>query len=241
MRYWKVKSTAYPAEFTVGKIYESDNSGHGITDDEQYTYRGVVGIYAQTKFEEVTRRDYLFQLQKEGKLEFNEQDFINGDLAVRFEGRCGFSSKLSEICELNKIRNFNYFDSCLKYAVIENKVETDMNYNSQINKLPCVNSKNIKVEFTHIPKCNHKDFSININSKDGVTTCKYWLNGKLENESTVKLYYKDEFNVQTAVEEVLKKTFMKKPFELFEYQLENKLGRTPTPMELVEAYRKEIK
>lgn len=100
-------------------------------------------------------------------------------------------------------------------------------------------------ELVEVDKCNnpikYDDFDIIIKSKNGITECKYILNEELEGESSVRLYYKDKFDVQIAVEEVLKKVFMKTAYERFEYKLKSKLGRKPTAIELINAYREEMK
>lgn len=85
-----------------------------------------------------------------------------------------------------------------------------------------------------------KDFELNISSKDGITSCTYKLNGELKKNESVKLYYKDTFDIETAVDEVLKKVFAKKPHEVFEINLQKELGHKPTSEELIEAYRKEM-
>lgn len=305
MRYWKcIRSDNEGKDFKIGKIYESDDNGFNVRDESGFLWDNT--FICKTgfgEFEKATRRDYLYQLEKEGKLEFNERDFVNGDLAVKFNGWCKFSGELYEICNKYKLINIWHFDGSSKYYVVGMSVEfgyqqlpTVHAYNTSKEIKSKEKKEEIKVKkfkigdkvriiknlssghgfkigeevviieededdlnltykgkgekYTDSPWVNSEEielignretFELNILSKDGVTTCTYKVNGELKRNESVKLYYKDAFNIETAVQEVLKKVFSKKPHEVFEGKVEKKLGRKPTSEELIEAYRKEIK
>lgn len=312
MKYWKcVKCKNEERDFKIGKIYETDDNENHVRDEEGYLWNSPISDLKDIgsnygEFEESTRREYLLQLEKEGKLEFNEEDFVNGDLAVRFDGECEFSEELIKICDEYKLLNSWNFNGYDKYFVSnrhvrykstldknlatvnaweilkENKEEkkeeeTKMKEFKVGDKIRIVNELNsshgFKIgevveivaideedlictykckgkKYTNSPWVNAKeielvddtkDFELNISSKDGITSCAYKVNGELKKNESVKLYYKDTFDIETAVDEVLKKVFAKTPHEVFEINLQKELGHKPTSEELIEAYRKEMK
>lgn len=80
-----------------------------------------------------------------------------------------------------------------------------------------------------------------IKTQNNTTIASYVIDGELQKKSEVKLYYKDEFDFEVATQEVLKKLFKPKTKgELFEEELENKLGHKPSDREIIDAYRKEL-
>lgn len=315
MKYWKcVKCENEERNFKIGKIYETDDNERHVRDEEDYLWNSPISDLKDMdknygEFVESTRREYLLQLEKEGKLKFNEEDFANGDLAVRFDGVCEFSEKLCEICKKHKITNiwnFNINSPRELYFVFNKKVHleiphkelatinawemeiskedkeenrekeikmTEFKVGDKVRIIKNLNGHEFKIgevviiiedDESKLPyKCTRedgryvdspwvdgeeieladstKDFELNISSKDGITSCTYKLNGELKKNESVKLYYKDTFDIETAVDEVLKKVFAKKPHEVFEINLQKELGHKPTSEELVEAYRKEMK
>lgn len=84
MRRWKcTKITQFSGKFTVGKIYESDDRGFGIFDDEGFAYKDLSPCnnsqysttFRYTKFEEI-KENNMEKMKEFTKSDLQEYDEV---------------------------------------------------------------------------------------------------------------------------------------------------------------------
>ena len=181
MRKWKcVKSNSI--YFTIGRIYETDENGDGLTDDSnsgrRWTnpWRFKLGGFNGASFEEV------FNKVKEEEKKVNK--FKVGDIVVGNNShRYGYTNKGVK-CEIIRILR----DEKIEVRIIDNSYKGDVLFVVEPEYFDLTNPLNSK--------------SLTITTSDSTTTLSDGTH-----TTSINRYYTDKHDVKVAVNEVVKKYF----------------------------------
>ena len=136
MRNWKCISTPQH-QLTVGKIYETDDNGYGLIDDDgnPYTTCAAIFEFSYSKFEELTNEltnEEVLDLFIEATITYSQQVKVFGKHIFSEECRKNFTS--AELVE--RLKAFKKLrEKTSKQLKIEEIEETVAELNEQLKEL----------------------------------------------------------------------------------------------------------
>lgn len=122
MRYWKCVSTPY-CNLTVGKVYETDDLGNGLIDDNgsRHSNDDRIMDFKVSKFEEVKGEDEVEDLREMLKVGYVVK-YRNGEFRMVMEtemGICFVNSNGYYLAKTDFDKNLKVISMCETFDIVE--------------------------------------------------------------------------------------------------------------------------